>query len=157
MSETDPDGILACEHGRQRRKCEVCSLTDDRDRLAGELATAKGERDALQRFKDWTHSYLDDKGIPHHPPGVHGAEGCRIGDRMDYLFAQFAAERATVAELRGALESVLKEAKVRGYDYEHPSWNPDAHLEMTLTIREMRAVKAALSRRTQPAAMGETG
>lgn len=43
-------------------------------------ATAK-----LQRFKDWVHKYLDDHGVPHHPPGTHGAEGCRIGDRMDWL------------------------------------------------------------------------
>lgn len=45
--------------------------------------------DKLQSFKDWVHAYLDGKGIPHHPPGVHGAEGCRIGDRMDYVFERF--------------------------------------------------------------------
>jgi hypothetical protein len=39
----------------------------------------------LQRFKDWVHAYLDAQGVPHHPPGTHGAEGCRIGDRMDWL------------------------------------------------------------------------
>lgn len=46
--------------------------------------------DKLQRFKDWVHAYLDAKGIPHHPLGTHGAEGCRIGDRMDYVFAKLA-------------------------------------------------------------------
>ncbi len=39
----------------------------------------------LQAFKDWVHGYLDTHGVPHHPPGPHGAEGCRIGDRMDWL------------------------------------------------------------------------
>jgi hypothetical protein len=39
----------------------------------------------LQAFKNWVHAYLDEHGVPHHPPGVHGAEGCRIGDRMDWL------------------------------------------------------------------------
>jgi hypothetical protein len=61
------------------------------------------ERDKLQAFKAWVHTYLDAKGIPHHPPGPHGAEGCRIGDRMDYVFAKIAdaGERraAEVAEL----------------------------------------------------------
>jgi hypothetical protein len=42
----------------------------------------------LQAFKDWVHKYLDDHGAPHHPPGPHGAEGCRIGDRMDWLMAR---------------------------------------------------------------------
>ena len=42
----------------------------------------------LQAFKDWAHAYLDRHGVPHHPAGPHGAEGCRIGDRMDWLMAQ---------------------------------------------------------------------
>ncbi len=39
----------------------------------------------LQAFKNWTHDYLDKHGVPHHPAGTHGAAGCRIGDRMDWL------------------------------------------------------------------------
>lgn len=45
----------------------------------------------LQAFKDWVHAYLDAQGVPHHPPGTHGAEGCRIGDRMDWVFDQLRA------------------------------------------------------------------
>jgi hypothetical protein len=44
------------------------------------------EIERLQAFKDWVHDYLDAHGVPHHPPGTHGAEGCRIGDRMDWVF-----------------------------------------------------------------------
>jgi hypothetical protein len=55
--------------------------------VADELATVKAERDKLQAFKTWTHDYLDRHGVPHHPPGTHGADGCRIGDRMDWLMA----------------------------------------------------------------------
>lgn len=68
--------------------------------LRQQLAEAVKERDKLAVFKKWVHDYLDGKGIPHHPPGTHGAEGCRIGDRMDYLFAEFAAwkDRAEIAE-----------------------------------------------------------
>lgn len=52
------------------------------------------ERDKLQAFKTWVHDYLDTHGVPHHPPGTHGAEGCRIGDRMDWLMAELAAAKA---------------------------------------------------------------
>ncbi len=63
--------------------------------LLAELWQVKAERDKLQAFKDWCHSYLDTHGVPHHPPGPHGAEGCRIGDRMDWLMAKLAnAEQA---------------------------------------------------------------
>lgn len=50
-----------------------------------EIERLRADRDKLQAFKDWTHRYLDAHSVPHHPPGTHGAEGCRIGDRMDWL------------------------------------------------------------------------
>jgi hypothetical protein len=53
-----------------------------------ELRKVFEERDKLQAFKDWVHAYLDGKGVPHHPPGTHGAAGCRIGDRMDWVWAE---------------------------------------------------------------------
>ena len=56
--------------------------------LAAEVDELRAERDKLQRFKDWVHAYLDAHGVPHHPPGVHGSEGCRIGDRMDWVFTR---------------------------------------------------------------------
>lgn len=65
------------------------------------------ERDKLQAFKDWVHSYLDTHGVPHHPPGTHGAEGCRIGDRMDWLMAQLAASRKRIADWERAGEMAL--------------------------------------------------
>jgi hypothetical protein len=52
----------------------------------------------LQRFKDWVHAYLDAQGVPHHPPGTHGAEGCRIGDRMDWLMDRLRKAEAQQAE-----------------------------------------------------------
>jgi hypothetical protein len=72
----------------------------------------------LQRFKDWVHNYLDRHGVPHHPPGTHGAEGCRIGDRMDWLMAQ-----------RAELLETLKRAEqwLRRLEQEHPGClNPGA-------------------------------
>lgn len=58
-----------------------------------ELEQIKAERDKLQAFKDWVHAYLDRHGVPHHPPGTHGAEGCRIGDRMDWLMQRVGTEQ----------------------------------------------------------------
>lgn len=58
------------------------------DEQAEKIDAMTAERDKLAAFKAWVHSFLDVKGIPHHPPGTHGAEGCRIGDRMDYVFAK---------------------------------------------------------------------
>jgi hypothetical protein len=52
----------------------------------------------LQAFKDWVHAYLDAHGVPRHPPGTHGAEGCRIGDRMDWLMARLRAAEARPAD-----------------------------------------------------------
>ncbi len=64
-----------CPHARTPEACVDC--------LQEEVAK-------LQAFKNWTHQYLDAHGVPHHPPGTHGAEGCRIGDRMDWLMAELA-------------------------------------------------------------------
>lgn len=73
-------------------------------KVLAELAEARRERDKLQAFKDWVHSYLDGKGVPHHPPGTHGASGCRIGDRMDYLWAERVQHVRRVAELQRAID-----------------------------------------------------
>jgi hypothetical protein len=81
--------------------------------LRDRLAAAEEARDKLQAFKDWVHAYLDAQGVPHHPPGTHGAEGCRIGDRMDWLMARLTAAEAEVARLRPALEPFARYADHR--------------------------------------------
>lgn len=73
----------------------------DQGKLELELADMTEQRDKLQAFKDWVHSYLDAHGVPHHPPGTHGAEGCRIGDRMDWLMARL---RAAESESKTSVE-----------------------------------------------------
>jgi hypothetical protein len=82
---------------------EPMAWLDTADGWASRARTAEAERDKLAAFKRWVHSYLDAHGVPHHPPGTHGAEGCRIGDRMDWLFAQFRAALARVRLLEGLL------------------------------------------------------
>jgi hypothetical protein len=50
--------------------------------LSDLIAAAK----KLQAFKDWVHRYLDAQDVPpEFPGGKHTLEGCRIGDRMDWL------------------------------------------------------------------------
>lgn len=45
-----------------------------------------------EKFKAWVHAYLDARGVPQEfPDGPHTAEGCRIGDRLDWLMAQIPA------------------------------------------------------------------
>lgn len=48
--------------------------------------------DALKSFKTYVHEYLDGKGVPTNPEGVHGQNGCRIGDRLDWLFENMASK-----------------------------------------------------------------
>lgn len=87
------------EQGHDARRTPEAN--EARDAVRGRVAELEGQVEKLRRFKDWVHDYLDRHGVPHHPPGVHGAEGCRIGDRMDWLTGRMAdLER----ELTGADE-----------------------------------------------------
>lgn len=53
----------------------------------------------LQAFKDWVHAYLDARGVPKEfPDGEHTKCGCRIGDRMDHVFAELEALRELAAQ-----------------------------------------------------------
>lgn len=60
------------------------------DGLQIKLEAAEKRIAELEAFKAWVHQYLDEHKVPHHPPGVHGASGCRIGDRMDWLMQKLA-------------------------------------------------------------------
>ena len=82
------------ERQNERYKWLEKKALDDWRAMAAEIERLTAERDALAAFKSWVHRYLDGKGVPHHPPGSHGAEGCRIGDRMDWVWAELAALRA---------------------------------------------------------------
>lgn len=42
---------------------------------------------ALEQFKAYVHKRLDDAGVPVDPDSPHKAEGCRIGGRLDVVFA----------------------------------------------------------------------
>lgn len=48
-------------------------------------------------------------------------------------------------ELLAACKPVIREAEQRA-DFHFPDWNEDAHIELTLTIREIRAIAAAVEK-----------
>jgi hypothetical protein len=58
------------------------------------------EVEALRAFKTWVHAYLDGKGVPKEfPDGPHTKEGCRIGDRLAWVWAERDRLQARVAEI----------------------------------------------------------
>lgn len=81
-----------------------------------QVAALIAERDKLAEFKAFVHKRLDDAGVPTDPPGEHRDAGCRIGQRLDVLFArenvyvQRAAEATLeLDEMRKRLRKILDE------------------------------------------------
>jgi hypothetical protein len=73
--------------------------------LAEAAADIDGQRAKLQAFKDWVHDYLDAQGVPtNFPDGPHTKEGCRVGDRLDWLVEQLRVAQKQVAELEMVAE-----------------------------------------------------
>ena len=73
----------------------------ERDKARADLAVERERADKLQAFKTFVHRRLDEMGVAEDPGGVHSAEGCRIGDRLD-IMAQWKAraEPAGASALR---------------------------------------------------------
>jgi hypothetical protein len=77
-----------------------------------EFAAVAAERDALRKFKEWVHAYLDNLGVPHDPDPEHTARhGCRISGRMNYLVRQR-------DDLLAACEELLANADAKQDDRE---------------------------------------
>jgi hypothetical protein len=69
--------------------------------------------DKLQAFKDYCHARLDAAGVSADPESSHKAEGCRIGGRLDEVFA---VRDELVAALKEA-EQLLSVAMERDLDF----------------------------------------
>ena len=84
--------------------------------LLGEIAEAKkgvaearDEANKLQAFKDWVHGYLDAHGVPKEfPNGPHTKEGCRVGDRMEFLLKELEGAKRQCDELTKQLANKQK-------------------------------------------------
>lgn len=68
---------------------------------------ARVEFDKLQRFKDYVHGRLDAAGVSADPDSPHKAEGCRIGGRLDEVFATRDALLASLESIAGPNLSYL--------------------------------------------------
>lgn len=104
---------------------------NDKERIAElerQLAEAKAENAALT--KQWNDLDL------------------RTENRHREWSAAEASPSPERDKLKAACEPVVAEAKQR-VDYQHDSWNPEAHVEMTITIAEIRAIDAAMQSDTK--------
>ncbi len=62
--------------------------------LLARVRELEAQATKLQTFKDWVHAYLDAQGVPKEfPDGPHSREGCRVGDRMDWLVTRLKEEK----------------------------------------------------------------
>ncbi len=66
------------------------------DEVCGLLRVTREQRDAAEQravkgeaFKVFVHGRFDEMGVPEQfPDGVHSKEGCRVGDRLDWIQAR---------------------------------------------------------------------
>jgi hypothetical protein len=56
-----------------------------RSSITAKLAAALERAERAEAFKRFVHQYLDQNGVPDNPGGIHGVNGCRIGDRLDWI------------------------------------------------------------------------
>lgn len=84
--------LVALAKGLKKRLESAYEVSADTGKLANKL----------QAFKDWVHAYLDAQGVPKEfPDGPHTREGCRIGDRMDWLVAELKRSASSPKRGRG--------------------------------------------------------
>lgn len=73
------------------------------EQLRARVQSAGVHVNKLQAFKDWVHAYLDAQGVPvEFPDRPHTREGCRVGDRLDYLVGTLDAEQVAKLALAEA-------------------------------------------------------
>lgn len=69
--------------------------------------------DAGEKFKTFVHAYLDEHGVTHgDPSNQHQIEGCRIGARLDLMFAERDQLAERVTTLEGERAEVLEKLKL---------------------------------------------
>lgn len=84
-----PPGWQAPNHGAARCLVNLAHLTEAI--LRGGPTHGAGasiptpDNPAADAFKAYVHKRLDEMGVPTHIDGPHSKEGCRVGDRLDWL------------------------------------------------------------------------
>jgi hypothetical protein len=79
---------------------------------------------ALRAFKAYVHQRLDEAGVTVDPDSPHKAEGCRIGGRLDEVFAERDALRARVAGLETRLQIAERIDALLSQDWQTAVWGP---------------------------------
>ena len=101
---------LAAENERLLRHVE--EQLPREERLAAQVSK-------LQAFKDWVHAYLDAQGVPaEFPDGSHTREGCRVGDRMDWLVAALGNSSEELERLQAERDAALAEVTAMRAEHE---------------------------------------
>lgn len=81
----------------------------DRESCRGELCNTATALAAAQEFKTYVHTRLDQAGIPHgDPENPHQKEGCRIGARLDLVFAQIKNLQEVILQARHELTEAMR-------------------------------------------------
>ncbi len=113
---------------------------DDLLGIEARFAQVEKERDHLVKFKDYVHKRLDDAGVPVDPESVHKAAGCRIGGRLDWVFALKKLEMVTDEMIETAVTAMRAEfirAKDTSTDGQVPySWLARAAIEAVLAAKD---------------------
>lgn len=66
--------------------------------LRSEVAMLRERLAAMEAFKNYVHTRLDEQGVPHDPaPFQTTKHGCRIEGRLEYVFGKLATATETVS------------------------------------------------------------
>ena len=90
LAEVASATALRDEYVRQCKAAlaDTAQAKRERDEWFAAKVNAEAERDKLAAFKAYVHSRLDAAGVTVDPESAHKAEGCRIGGRLDEVFAE---------------------------------------------------------------------
>lgn len=150
------DSIASCNAGAlalTERPALMAELTTAREQIAGL------EREQAKDAVEWADLCLAHKkeaeaartalAEKEAELAVFHERSRKSGDVM-YWIAEHDVEHAKVlsleaenTRLRAALQGVREAIAVNGHTYHEPDWNPDAHVEITLTVAEVRLVRNA--------------
>jgi hypothetical protein len=114
---------------------------------SGQFDLYRRKVEAAERFKTFVHEYLTQHGVPEgDPENPHQKEGCRIGARLDLMFAERNRLCAALEELElGQFRSGwLTEAEAIWTARDTTECRNDAAILWAVRCRELlRAMKAA--------------
>lgn len=104
--------VRELERENERMENVSKALASSHAELREQLATATKRAEEAERrrdhFKRYVHERLDAAGVPVDPPSPHREHGCRIGGRLDWVFAQLDSLRTQLGEAERA-ETTLRE------------------------------------------------